>query len=50
MVPALSRADAKDTDIENLRDVVVDSLFSLLVSLGRLKLYNIVHVVMLCWS
>ena len=31
---ALNRADAKDTDIEMLRDVLVDSLFSVLVSLG----------------
>lgn len=33
---ALNRPDAKDTDIEMLRDVVVDSLFSVLVSLGQL--------------
>ncbi|PFX11649.1 Sec1 family domain-containing protein 1, partial [Stylophora pistillata] len=30
---ALNRPDAKDTDIEMLRDVLVDSLFSVLVSL-----------------
>ncbi|CAB3987461.1 sec1 family domain-containing 1 [Paramuricea clavata] len=31
---ALNRPDAKDTDIENIRDTVVDSLFSFLVTLG----------------
>lgn len=31
---ALNRPDAKDTDIEILRDVIVDSLFCVLVSLG----------------
>ena len=31
---ALNRTDAKDTDIEMLRDIIVDSLFSVLVSLG----------------
>ena len=31
---ALNRPDAKDTDIEMLRDVIVDSLFCVLVSLG----------------
>ena len=35
---ALNRPDAKDTDIEMLRDVIVDSLFSVLVSLGKLFL------------
>ena len=33
---ALNRPDAKDTDIELLRDVIVDSLFCVLVSLGLL--------------
>ena len=33
-VSALNRSDTKDTDIEMLRDVIVDSLFSVLVSLG----------------
>ena len=37
-VSALNRPDAKDTDIEMLRDVIVDSLFSVLVSLGQLLL------------
>ena len=32
---ALNRPDAKDTDIENLQDAVVDSLFSFLVTLGN---------------
>ena len=34
---ALNRTDAKDTDIEMLRDIIVDSLFSVLVSLGLLS-------------
>ena len=33
---ALNRPDAKDTDIENIRDTLVDSLFSFLVTLGKL--------------
>lgn len=32
---ALNRPDAKDTDIENIRDILVDSLFSFLVTLGN---------------
>lgn len=35
---ALNRPDAKDTDIEMLRDVLVDSLFSVLVSLGTVSI------------
>ncbi|XP_058966963.2 sec1 family domain-containing protein 1-like [Pocillopora verrucosa] len=35
---ALNRPDAKDTDIEMLRDVLVDSLFSVLVSLGTVPI------------
>ncbi|XP_078349451.1 sec1 family domain-containing protein 1-like [Oculina patagonica] len=35
---ALNRPDAKDTDIEMLRDVIVDSLFSVLVSLGTVPI------------
>ena len=34
LISALNRPDAKDTDIEMLRDVIVDSLFCVLVSLG----------------
>ena len=33
---ALNRPDAKDTDIESIRDTLVDSLFSFLVTLGKL--------------
>jgi hypothetical protein len=33
---ALNRPDAKDTDIENIRDTLVDSLFSFLVTLGKI--------------
>ncbi|KAK2553789.1 Sec1 family domain-containing protein 1 [Acropora cervicornis] len=35
---ALNRTDAKDTDIEMLRDIIVDSLFSVLVSLGTVPI------------
>ncbi|XP_022778148.1 sec1 family domain-containing protein 1-like, partial [Stylophora pistillata] len=35
---ALNRPDAKDTDIEMLRDVLVDRLFSVLVSLGTIPI------------
>ena len=31
---ALNRTDAKDTDINNIRDVIVDSLFSVFVTTG----------------
>ncbi|EDO28225.1 predicted protein, partial [Nematostella vectensis] len=35
---ALNRPDAKDTDIEMLRDALVDSLFCLLASLGTVPI------------
>ncbi|XP_031565693.1 sec1 family domain-containing protein 1-like, partial [Actinia tenebrosa] len=35
---AINRPDAKDTDIENLRDSIVDSLFCLLASLGTVPI------------
>ena len=36
---ALNRPDAKDTDIESIRDTLVDSLFSFLVTLGRILVH-----------
>ena len=32
---ALNRSDAKDTDISNIKDVIVDSLFSVFVTAGE---------------
>ena len=36
MFVALNRPDARDTDIEAVRDTIVDSLFSVFVTLGKL--------------
>ena len=41
---ALNRTDAKDTDINNIRDVIVDSLFSVFVTSWLLLCYLLLCV------
>ena len=39
----MNRPDSKDSDISTIRDIVVDSLFSVFVTAGWLLVYHMEH-------
>ena len=40
---AINKGDVKDTEMEAIMDNIVDSLFSVFVTMGELQLYRTIH-------